>query len=79
MEGRLRLAEKERQRLKGNAPGGVAAGPAGAAAGAAGPSKEELAELEAVADANMAALLEEEAVKKAGLSITSQSASHLEG
>jgi hypothetical protein len=55
VEGRLRLAEKERQRLKSrNAAGGAQTGP----------SEEDLASLEAQANANMAALLEEEEVKK---------------
>ena len=55
VEGRLRLAEKERQRIKSkSAAGGTQAGP----------SQEELAALEAQANANMAALLEEEEVKK---------------
>ena len=58
VEGRLRLAEKERQRLvKGKT------GPP-AAAVVVGPSDEELQQLKAIADANMAALLEEEEVKK---------------
>ncbi len=55
MEGRLRLAEKERQRIKSKT---VASG------AQTGPSQEELASLEAQANANMAALLEEEEVKK---------------
>ena len=59
MEGRLRLAEKERARVKAKAPGGVPA------ATAAGPSDEQLAAMEAAADANMAALLQEEEVQKA--------------
>ena len=54
----MRLAEKERQRLvKGKA------GPP-AAAVVVGPSDEELQQLKAKADANMAALLQEEEVKK---------------
>ncbi|KAK9831130.1 hypothetical protein WJX74_004458 [Apatococcus lobatus] len=58
VEGRLRLAEKERQRLvKGKT------GPP-ATAVVVGPSDEELKQLKAIADANMAALLEEEEVKK---------------
>ncbi len=55
VEGRLRLAEKERQRMKSKSAAGGAQ---------AGPSEEELAALEAQANANMAALLEEEEVKK---------------
>lgn len=55
VEGRLRLAEKERQRVKSK-------GAAGAAQ--TGPSQEELAALEVQANANMAALLQEEEVKK---------------
>ncbi|BDA43432.1 probable serine/threonine-protein phosphatase 6 regulatory ankyrin repeat subunit [Coccomyxa sp. Obi] len=55
VEGRLRLAEKERQRIKSKSAAGGAQ---------AGPSQEELAALEAQANANMAALLEEEEVKK---------------
>lgn len=58
MEGRLRLAEKERQRLVKSKTG------APATAVAAGPSDEELKQLKAIADANMAALLQEEEVKK---------------
>ena len=58
VEGRLRLAEKERQRVKAKAPA------ASATAAACGPSKQELEQLEAVANANMAALLQEEAVQK---------------
>ncbi|KAK9867354.1 hypothetical protein WJX84_001740, partial [Apatococcus fuscideae] len=58
VEGRLRLAEKERQRLVKSKTG------APATAVAAGPSDEELKQLKAIADANMAALLQEEEVKK---------------
>ena len=54
VEGRLKLAEKERQRaLKGRE-----------AAPEDGVSQEELAALSAKADANMAALLQEEAALK---------------
>ena len=61
VEGRLRLAEKERARIKAKAPGGVPS------TAAAGPSDEQLAALEAAADANMAALLQEEEVQKASV------------
>ena len=58
MEGRLKLAEKERQRaLK-----------AKEAVPEDGVSQEELAALNAKADANMAALLQEEADQKVSLS-----------
>ena len=57
MEGRLKLAEKERQRaLK-----------AKEAVPEDGVSQEELAALNAKADANMAALLQEEADQKVSL------------
>lgn len=55
MEGRLRLAEKERQRGKGKVA---------ASNNPTEPSNEELELLEAQANANMAALLEEEKNQK---------------
>jgi hypothetical protein len=57
VEGRLRLAEKERQRFKGKVA---------ASTPPAGPSNQDLEELEAQANANMAALLEEEETRKVG-------------
>ena len=57
MEGRLKLAEKERQRVL----------KAKEAVPEDGVSQEELAALNARADANMAALLQEEAALKASL------------
>ncbi|KAK9828842.1 hypothetical protein WJX72_002378 [[Myrmecia] bisecta] len=59
VEGRLRLAEKERQRFRNK---GGAAGSAASLRN--GPSHEELEQLEALANANMAALLQEEAAQK---------------
>ena len=60
MEGRLRLAEKERARRQARI-----AGPGGTTASApSGPSSKELEQLEAQANANMAALLLEEASTK---------------
>ena len=56
MEGRLRLAEKERARRQSRL-----AGPGGAPSG---PTTQELEQLEAQANANMAALLLEEASTK---------------
>ena len=68
MEGRLRLAEKERQRIKGrsgNLSGTGGTGGAGAGGiAAAGPTDEELAAQEARANAVMASLLDEEAAQK---------------
>lgn len=62
MEGRLRLAEKERARRQAR----TAAAPGGPSSSTQnGPSSQELEQLEAQANANMAALLLEEASTKA--------------
>jgi hypothetical protein len=77
VEGRLRLAEKERARAKARTPQAAGAGGAGmllleagaaaAASGTAPADPVDLEELAARADANMAALLQEEASRKVGM------------
>jgi hypothetical protein len=59
VEGRLRLAERERLRLR-NKTEGATGGTAAKADAAAAARVSDLAQAEAAADANMAALLEEE-------------------
>ena len=74
IEGRLRLAEKERQRrlAKGEGTGGTAGGSGNASGSKGGPAAitataEDLEMAKAQADAVMASLLEEEQAEKVSL------------